>query len=134
MGVSTDMTFSAPVPLQPGIYVVFFSKSLSFGKMFICIFWEECFSLIDFVSPSRHSSLVEGGCVYIRDWRERKPFRADAKRKPVAPGALKTRLCWFHAHHPQGCPLQAENCAFAHGADDLRPSTRPLKKIKNDAF
>lgn len=89
--------------------------------------------MIDFVSPSCHS-LVEGGRVYIRDWREKMPFRADVKRKPVTPGALKTRLCWFHAHHPQGCPLQAESCAFAHGAHDLRPSTRPLKKIKNEAF
>lgn len=76
---------------------------------------------------------MEGGRVHIRDWRDRKSSRADTKRKPVAPGALKTRPCWFHGRHPQGCPLQAEDCAFAHGADDLRPSTRPLKKMKNDA-
>lgn len=77
---------------------------------------------------------VERGRVYIRDWRDRKSSRTDAKRKPVAPGAVKTRLCWFHTHHPQACPLQAEDCAFAHGPDDLRPSTRPLKKLKHNAF
>lgn len=76
--------------------------------------------------------LVEGGRVYIRDWRDRKSSRTDTKRKPVAPGALKTRPCWFHDHHPQRCPLQAEHCAFAHGPDDLRPSSRPLKKTKKD--
>ena len=77
---------------------------------------------------------VEGGRVFIRDWRDRKSSRMDTKRKPVAPGALKTRPCWFHEHHPQRCPLQDEDCAFAHGPDDLRPSTRPLKKMKNDVL
>ncbi|CAI5668821.1 unnamed protein product [Oreochromis niloticus] len=104
------------------------------GQETLRLLKKECGGLQTLLRNNHQVFRVEGGCVYIRDWRERKPFRADAKRKPVAPGALKTRLCWFHAHHPQGCPLQAENCAFAHGADDLRPSTRPLKKIKNDAF
>ncbi|XP_032439582.1 putative tRNA (uracil-O(2)-)-methyltransferase isoform X2 [Xiphophorus hellerii] len=69
---------------------------------------------------------VEGGTVRIRDWRD----GTESQRRPAVPGALKTRLCWFHAHHPQGCPLQEQNCTFAHGLDDLRPSTRPLKKLK----
>lgn len=76
---------------------------------------------------------VEGGRVHIRDWRDRKSSRMDTKRRPVASGALKTRPCWFYEHHPQRCPLLAEDCTFAHGPDDLRASTRPLKKIKNDA-
>ncbi|XP_023201901.1 probable tRNA (uracil-O(2)-)-methyltransferase isoform X2 [Xiphophorus maculatus] len=69
---------------------------------------------------------VEGGTVRIRDWRD----GTESQRRPAVPGALKTRLCWFHAHHPQGCPLQEQNCTFAHGLNDLRPSTRPLKKLK----
>lgn len=77
---------------------------------------------------------VEGGRVFIRDWREQKSSRADTKRKPVAPGALKTRSCWFFNHHPQRCPLQTEDCAFAHGPDDLRPLTRLLNKIKKSWF
>lgn len=91
---------------------------------------KRCYIFLSFV----RSLSVEGGRVYIRDWRDKKSSRVDTKRKPVAPGALKTRPCWFHDHHPQRCPLQAEHCAFAHGPDDLRPSTRPLKWIKNDAF
>lgn len=77
--------------------------------------------------------LVEGGMVSIRDWRDIKSCRVDSKRKPTAPDALKTRSCWFHEHHPQRCPLPAEQCTFAHGPADLRPSTRPPRK-KNCAF
>ncbi|XP_026154717.1 putative tRNA (uracil-O(2)-)-methyltransferase isoform X2 [Mastacembelus armatus] len=94
---------------------------------------KECGGLQTLLKNNHQVFRVEGGQVCIRDWRERKPSRADAKRKPVAPGALKTRPCWFHTHHPQGCPLQTEHCGFAHGLADLRPSTRPLKKMKNDA-
>ncbi|XP_056225800.1 probable tRNA (uracil-O(2)-)-methyltransferase [Seriola aureovittata] len=94
---------------------------------------KECGGLQTLLKNNHQVFRVEGGRVYIRDWRDRKSSRADTKRKPVAPGALKTRPCWFHTHHLQGCPLQAEHCAFAHGPDDLRPSTRPLKKMKNDA-
>ncbi|XP_038587650.1 probable tRNA (uracil-O(2)-)-methyltransferase [Micropterus salmoides] len=95
---------------------------------------KECGGLQTLLKNNHQVFRVEGGRVYIRDWRDKKSSRVDTKRKPVAPGALKTRPCWFHDHHPQRCPLQAEHCAFAHGPDDLRPSTRPLKWIKNDAF
>ncbi|XP_004571252.1 putative tRNA (uracil-O(2)-)-methyltransferase isoform X2 [Maylandia zebra] len=104
------------------------------GQETLRLLKKECGGLQTLLRNNHQVFRVEGGRVYIRDWREKMPFRADVKRKPVTPGALKTRLCWFHAHHPQGCPLQAESCAFAHGAHDLRPSTRPLKKIKNEAF
>ncbi|XP_041821135.1 probable tRNA (uracil-O(2)-)-methyltransferase isoform X2 [Chelmon rostratus] len=95
---------------------------------------KECGGLQTLLKNNHQVFRVEGGTVYIRDWRDRKSSRADTKKKPVAPGALKTRPCWFHDHHPQRCPLQSEHCAFAHGPDDLRPSTRPLRKIKNAAF
>ncbi|XP_068444331.1 probable tRNA (uracil-O(2)-)-methyltransferase [Clinocottus analis] len=95
---------------------------------------KECGGLQTLLKNNHQVFRVEGGRVYIRDWRDRKSSRADTKRKPVAPGALKTRSCWFYDHHRQRCPLQAEHCAFAHGPDELRPSTRPLKKMRNDAF
>lgn len=88
---------------------------------------KECGGLQTLLKNNHQVFRVEGGTVYIRDWRD----RTESQRKPVVPGALKTRLCWFHAHHPQGCPLQEQNCTFAHGPDDLRPSMRPLKKLKN---
>lgn len=95
---------------------------------------KECGGLQTLLKNNHQVFRVEGGRVHIRDWRDRKAARVDAKKKPVAPGALKTRPCWFYEHHPQRCPLQASDCAFAHGPDDLRPSTRPLKKIKTEAF
>ncbi|XP_074479456.1 putative tRNA (uracil-O(2)-)-methyltransferase [Sebastes fasciatus] len=95
---------------------------------------KECGGLQTLLKNNHQVFRVEGGRVHIRDWRDRKSSRADTKRKPVVPGALKTRPCWFYDHHPQRCPLQAEDCAFAHGPDELRPSTRPLKKMKIDAF
>ncbi|KAM4536522.1 putative tRNA (uracil-O(2)-)-methyltransferase [Odontesthes bonariensis] len=95
---------------------------------------KECGGLQTLLKNNHQVFRVEAGRVHIRDWRDRKSSRADSGRRPIAPGALKTRSCWFHTHHPQGCPLQAQNCAFAHGPDDLRPSTKPLKKIKNYIF
>ncbi|XP_059211116.1 probable tRNA (uracil-O(2)-)-methyltransferase [Centropristis striata] len=95
---------------------------------------KECGGLQTLLKNNHQVFRVEGGRVYIRDWRDRKSSRADTKRKPVAPGALKTRPCWFFEHHPQRCPLQAGSCAFAHGPEELRPSTRPLKKMKNEAL
>ena len=40
---------------------------------------------------------------------------------------FKTKLCWFHAHHPDGCPRVADACPFAHGKEELR-SRPPLRK------
>lgn len=95
---------------------------------------KECGGLQTLLKNNHQVFRVEGGRVFIRDWRDRKSCRADTKRKPVAPGAMKTRPCWFYDHHRQRCPLQAEHCAFAHGPDELRPSTRPVKKMRTDAF
>ncbi|XP_054656398.1 probable tRNA (uracil-O(2)-)-methyltransferase isoform X2 [Dunckerocampus dactyliophorus] len=93
---------------------------------------KECGGLQTLLKNNHQVFQVEGGRVHIRDWRDRRPPRSGAKKRPVAPGALKTRPCWFHSHHPQGCPLLAQDCTFAHGGDDLRPSTRPQKKSKRD--
>ncbi|KAJ0055616.1 hypothetical protein NL108_005444 [Boleophthalmus pectinirostris] len=92
---------------------------------------KECGGLQTLLKNNHQVFRVEGGWVHIRDWRDMKPA-TNVKRKPVAPGALKTRLCWFHTHHPQGCPLQLEQCAFAHGPSDLRPSSGLPKKRKGE--
>ncbi|XP_048092914.1 probable tRNA (uracil-O(2)-)-methyltransferase isoform X1 [Alosa alosa] len=98
---------------------------------------KECGGLQTLLKNNHQVFRVEGGRVYIRDWRAAVlsggvAARRDAKRKPPPPeGALKTRPCWFHAHHPRGCPLSTERCPFAHGHADLRPSTRPIKKPRH---
>uniref|UniRef100_A0AAR2LEJ7 tRNA (uracil-O(2)-)-methyltransferase n=1 Tax=Pygocentrus nattereri TaxID=42514 RepID=A0AAR2LEJ7_PYGNA len=92
---------------------------------------KECGGLQTLLKNSHQVFRVEGGRVHIRDWRNGGPVRVNSKPKSQTSGALKTRLCWFHTHHPHGCPLSTEDCLFAHGEDDLRPSTRPLKKLRS---
>ncbi|KAK3546453.1 hypothetical protein QTP70_026306 [Hemibagrus guttatus] len=91
---------------------------------------KECGGLQTLLKNNHQVFRVEGGQVHIRDWRTQGP-QTDLKRKSQTSGALKTRLCWFHTHHPDGCPLSSKDCVFAHGSDDLRPSTRPLKKHRS---
>nr|XP_034968170.1 probable tRNA (uracil-O(2)-)-methyltransferase isoform X3 [Zootoca vivipara] len=77
---------------------------------------------------------VLNGNVHIRDWREWKPPRKNKPGKQVKQRlpsqALKTRLCWFHLHHPQGCPLSSELCCYAHGSEELKPSLKTVTKDK----
>uniref|UniRef100_A0A4W5PQY2 tRNA (uracil-O(2)-)-methyltransferase n=1 Tax=Hucho hucho TaxID=62062 RepID=A0A4W5PQY2_9TELE len=81
----------------------------------------ECGGLHTLLKNNHQVFRVEGGMVHIRNWlvqtqrpRRLQGTRADVKRKPLLSGVLKIRACWFHAHHPHGCPLPAEECAFAH--------------------
>lgn len=70
------------------------------------------------------------GRVRIRDWREERPRKQEepeAKRRPSS-DTFKTRICWFFAHHPDGCVLPADCCPFAHGPGELRPAPRTKKK------
>ncbi|XP_064201022.1 probable tRNA (uracil-O(2)-)-methyltransferase [Anguilla rostrata] len=95
---------------------------------------KECGGLQTLLRNSHQVFKVDGGRVQIRDWREESGegrSRAPPKRRP--PGAQKTRPCWFHTHHPQGCPLPTERCAFAHGPADLRPPTHPPKRHKSQS-
>jgi tRNASer (uridine44-2'-O)-methyltransferase len=65
--------------------------------------------------------LVQGGTVTIRDWREESHCRkkGDRKKQPGTQKYWKTKLCWFHSNHPDGCPLAREQCSFAHGKQEL---------------
>eukprot|EP00800_Vazella_pourtalesii_P014403 TRINITY_DN3653_c0_g1_i2.p2 TRINITY_DN3653_c0_g1~~TRINITY_DN3653_c0_g1_i2.p2 ORF type:complete len:135 (+),score=24.32 TRINITY_DN3653_c0_g1_i2:918-1322(+) len=56
---------------------------------------------------------VHGGVIRLRDWRE----EGLGKNSDL----FKTKLCWFYANHPQGCPLEVEKCPYAHGDTDTRP-------------
>lgn len=79
---------------------------------------------------------VEGGEVQLRDWANgvpvpRRKYGDKARREKRAQALWKTSLCWFHFNHPQGCPIRAEKCSFAHNADELqeRPSPDYLKNL-----
>ena len=69
-------------------------------------------------------SAVSGGFVQLRNWVNvsskhgpRKPAKQrsaqDAKR------LVKTKLCWFYHHHPQGCPRKGD-CPYAHERNELK--------------
>ena len=60
---------------------------------------------------------VQGGRVAIRDWRD--DCHCD-KKQPGTQKYSKTKLCWFHDSHPDGCPLASEQCSFAHGTQELK--------------
>ncbi|XP_064612826.1 probable tRNA (uracil-O(2)-)-methyltransferase [Liolophura sinensis] len=65
---------------------------------------------------------VFGGCVRLRDTSiPRPPKRSKKKSSKGNPKDLnKTFLCWFHDHHPDGCPSTDLACSYAHGPAQLR--------------
>ena len=69
--------------------------------------------------------LVHRGVVEIRDWSKTdKPLSARYKSRLWKQNEFqllyKTKLCWFHQNHPQGCPRSSGDCPYAHGAGELR--------------
>ncbi|MFH4973663.1 hypothetical protein AB6A40_000372 [Gnathostoma spinigerum] len=48
---------------------------------------------------------VMGGKVRIRRWSSESTSTSNKK---------KTQQCWFHLHHPNGCPLPADICSYIH--------------------
>ncbi|XP_061107911.1 probable tRNA (uracil-O(2)-)-methyltransferase isoform X1 [Conger conger] len=94
---------------------------------------KECGGLQTLLKNNHQVFRVEKGRVQIRDWRAAGAEGgscAPPKRRPVE-SMEKTRPCWFHTHHPQGCPLPSERCLFAHGPHDLRPAPPPRKRHKS---
>lgn len=90
----------------------------------------ECGGLQTLLRNSPQVFQVLHGHVRIRDWREERPWKQEepeAKRRPSS-DTFKTRICWFFAHHPDGCVLPADCCPFAHGPGELRPAPRTKKK------
>ncbi|KAL4641501.1 putative tRNA (uracil-O(2)-)-methyltransferase [Arapaima gigas] len=81
---------------------------------------KECGGLQTLLRNKHQVFRVESGRVTLRDWRTPRPGHQTTPAE-----AWKTRPCWFHDHHPQGCPLEVKSCTFAHGASDLQPASRP---------
>jgi len=70
-----------------------------------------------------HSSIfiVRGKTVRFRSpeelsidyWRTSESKRRKKGGKPTGQHD-KVRDCWFFAHHPDGCPLNADSCRYVH--------------------
>lgn len=63
----------------------------------------------------------------LRDWTsdDYLEYRASRNKKRPNSGTKaqemrKTKQCFFFENHPDGCPLDSENCRFAHGKEDLK--------------
>ncbi|XP_063165804.1 probable tRNA (uracil-O(2)-)-methyltransferase [Candoia aspera] len=96
---------------------------------------KECGGLQTLLRNNYQIFKVQNGKVHIRDWREeerpRKQMRGQHTKRQLPSRAIKTRLCWFYVHHPQGCPLTSASCSYAHGAAELNqrkmtPSNKEL--------
>ena len=75
---------------------------------------------------------VSNSKVEIRDWSTLTPTQPTHSKKHKHKANdnrqfLKTRLCWFNPHHPDGCPRLAGDCQFAHGAEELQKLSVSLR-------
>lgn len=92
----------------------------------------ECGGLQTLLRNHHHIFKVAGGLIEMRDWSQESPSpgakKCDLGRKLQRSHALrKTSFCWFYLHHPDGCPVPAEKCRYAHTTDDLRE--RPSAEV-----
>ncbi len=75
--------------------------------------------------------LVAGDKVVIRDWstcnQDKPTLSKKRKYKADKMHFFKTSLCWFNAHHPDGCPRLASDCQFAHGEGELKKLSLPSR-------
>ncbi|KAM8939806.1 putative tRNA (uracil-O(2)-)-methyltransferase [Pelodytes ibericus] len=92
----------------------------------------ECGGLQTLLRNNHQVFEVINSKVSIRDWRQDAPTLT-SKRRPeskrtLSPDVLKTRLCWFYINHPDSCPRVADSCPYAHGTEELRPSSLAERK------
>nr|CAB3267262.1 probable tRNA (uracil-O(2)-)-methyltransferase [Phallusia mammillata] len=78
----------------------------------------ECGGLQTLLRNHHQVFKVSKGCVSIRDWSDVDQSKHRKKGKPSGQICVKTKLCWFHMNHPDGCPRSANKCSFAHGKED----------------
>lgn len=86
------------------------------------------------------SFAVREGNVGLRDWTSDSysDYRASRNKKrpnssTKAQEKRKSKQCFFFENHPDGCPLDAKNCRFAHGKEELGTwSTRTSSQSYKD--
>jgi tRNASer (uridine44-2'-O)-methyltransferase len=79
----------------------------------------ECGGLQTLLRNHHAVFLVRGGRVRLRVPGEdtgRRSAAAPPRRDGRTPAGtrLKTRSCWHYVNHPDGCPLDSENCTWLH--------------------
>ncbi|XP_066269984.1 probable tRNA (uracil-O(2)-)-methyltransferase [Branchiostoma lanceolatum] len=91
----------------------------------------ECGGIKTLLKNKNQVFILRGDSVRLRDWSleeaeagktaiSTNKKRGKKKKKTDRELRVKTSLCWFYLHHPDGCPKPADNCYYAHGPAELR--------------
>lgn len=86
-----------------------------------------------------HFFTVQGGHIQLRNWvtDDYEAYQMRKRRKKGKPAVsdkkrpINTKLCYFHEHHPQGCPLEAHMCRYAHSQEELITTKQPVINPRN---
>ncbi|XP_074641673.1 putative tRNA (uracil-O(2)-)-methyltransferase [Tubulanus polymorphus] len=90
-----------------------------FDKSCLVQLKKECGGIQTLLRNQHQIFAVIGGKVQLKsELKERPKQKNKFSKNPEL--FLKTKLCWFNDHHPDGCPRVSENCLFAHGNNELR--------------
>ena len=83
----------------------------------------ECGGIQTLLRNHNFMFVVIGGLVRLRchatDSSEKGRKRKGSSSSSQSGARAKTKLCWFHGSHPDGCSVSAESCSWAHGDCDL---------------
>lgn len=101
-----------------------------FDNMLLQELKSECGGLQTLLRNSSHIFQVSGGIVQLRDFTRNDPFEGRRRRTEDSDRSeyLKTTLCWYYEHHPDGCPKDSLHCSYAHGLTELRPKPPKVKR------
>ncbi|KAI8513219.1 tRNA methyltransferase 44 [Branchiostoma belcheri] len=91
----------------------------------------ECGGLKTLLKNKNQVFILRGDSVRLRDWSLEEAGadksasstnrrRGKKKKRTDRDLRVKTSLCWFYLHHPDGCPRLAQDCYYAHGQAELR--------------
>lgn len=85
------------------------------------ITFNEAIQLLDYEMRTQLKKQCGGLQTFIRNhkhifaFREsRIVFQSGTELRAKHPERVKSRPCWFHHHHPDGCPLTESDCAYQH--------------------
>lgn len=78
----------------------------------------QCGGLQTLIRNHKHVFLVEKGLLSLNMPSAKQPQGHPSKRTGRTELPKRRRECWFFVNHPQGCPLQDDQCAFDHKQED----------------
>lgn len=77
---------------------------------------KECGGLQTLLKNNGHIFKVLEGQVRLKNYSE---VEISSKRKKMKKEVRKVKQCWFFENHPDGCPVDDENCNFLHTKTEI---------------